>query len=332
MTIAGEADADTFSAPYGVVPRGRVVPASTGLPTREAFEEHEARAACPTVDLGGMSFLRIRGGSVEACQHALIELRERRSFSLQVLAVQHGELTAIQTSGRSLTLEAGDMALLDASEGLNLLSLQAMDAWVIDLSEPVIARWLRQAPAATCRLRGDSGWAKLLSTYLRTWELDSLNALTSRFEKELIGEHVMSLLTLALAQVQGGVPDDAPVISTRDRSVYLQMRQWVRDHHTDPEIDVTAVAVQFGASTRHVHRVFSKAGGGESFLDAVRHDRLDTAARLLQAAKTGASGPVSVAEIAVRCGFSDPGYFGRVFRKKYGHSPTEFSKKFSGPL
>ena len=134
MTIAGEADADIFSAPYGVVPRGRAGPAGAGLAAREALKACEARAAGATVDLGGMSFMRIRGGNVEACQHALIALREKRRFSLQVLAVLQGELTAIDASGHSLTLAAGDMALLDVGDGVNLLSLQAMDAWVIDLS------------------------------------------------------------------------------------------------------------------------------------------------------------------------------------------------------
>lgn len=273
--------------------------------------------------------MRIRGRSVEACQHALIGRSEKRRFSRQVLAVLEGELTAIDPSGRSLTLAAGDMALLDASEGLNLLSLQAMDAWVIDLSEAVITRWLHRAPGTTRRLPGGGGWARLLFTYLSNWEFEPLNALSSAFEKELVGEHVMSLLSLALAQGRDGMPDDAPGISARDRRMYLQMREWIRDNHADAEISMAVMAARFGASTRHAHRVFSRAGGGESFLDAVRHDRLDAAVRLLRA---GGASPVSVAEIAARCGFSDPGYFGRVFRKKYGHSPSEFAKRFNGPL
>ncbi|MDM0087510.1 MULTISPECIES: AraC family transcriptional regulator [unclassified Variovorax] len=328
MTIAGEADADIFSAPYGVVPRGRAGPPGLGFAAQEALQAREARSGCPTVDLGGMSFMRIRGGSVEACQHALIGLREkRRTFSLQLLAVVHGELTAVGSSGRSLTLAAGDMALLDAGEGTSLLSLQPMDAWVVDLSEAVIARWLHPLPAGMSRLAGDSGWGRLLSTYLRNWAFETLSALSSSFEKELIGEHVMSLLSLALAQGRDAAPDDAPVVSARDRHMYLRMRQWVRDNHADPEFGVAALAARFGASTRHVHRVFARAGGGESFLDAVRHDRLDAAARLLRDAMDDGSQQVSVAEIAARCGFSDPGYFGRVFRKKYGHSPSEFAKK-----
>ncbi|WP_219220137.1 AraC family transcriptional regulator [Variovorax boronicumulans] len=329
MTIAGEADADIFSAPYGVVPRGRADPPDTGFVAQEALQACAARSGCPTVDLGGMSFMRIRGGSVEACQHALIELREKkRRFSLQLLAVVHGELTAVGPSGRSLTLAAGDMALLEAGEGMSLLSLQPMDAWVVDLSEAVIARWLHPVPTGMSRLAGDSGWGRLLSTYLRNWAFETLSALSSSFEKELVGEHVMSLLSLALAQGRDG----APIVSARDRHMYLRMRQCVRDNHADTEFGVAALAARFGASTRHVHRVFSRAGGGESFLDAVRHDRLDAAARLLRAPMDGGAQQVSVAEIAARCGFSDPGYFGRVFRKKYGHSPSEFAKKnFKAP-
>ena len=35
---------------------------------------------------------------------------------------------------------------------------------------------------------------------------------------------------------------------------------------------------------------------------------------------------VAVAEVAASAGFSDPLYFSRVFRKKYGISPSEYSK------
>jgi AraC-like DNA-binding protein len=32
----------------------------------------------------------------------------------------------------------------------------------------------------------------------------------------------------------------------------------------------------------------------------------------------------SIQEIAYSCGFREPNYFSRVFRKKYGRSPREF--------
>jgi AraC-like DNA-binding protein len=36
------------------------------------------------------------------------------------------------------------------------------------------------------------------------------------------------------------------------------------------------------------------------------------------------SGSISVSDIALNCGFSDPLYFSKVFKKKYGVCPTEY--------
>ena len=40
-----------------------------------------------------------------------------------------------------------------------------------------------------------------------------------------------------------------------------------------------------------------------------------------------AEGGMSVADVAYRCGFSDPKYFSRCFKKIMGCSPTEYIRK-----
>ena len=47
------------------------------------------------------------------------------------------------------------------------------------------------------------------------------------------------------------------------------------------------------------------------------------------AAETLANCTDSVADIAIMCGFRDPLYFSRMFKKKYGVSPTQYAKKRS---
>ncbi len=37
----------------------------------------------------------------------------------------------------------------------------------------------------------------------------------------------------------------------------------------------------------------------------------------------------SISEIAFKTGFNDPKYFSRIFKKFYGLSPSEFTKKHS---
>jgi AraC-like DNA-binding protein len=327
MKFSDPRQAGTFPAPHGAGPCTASM--STHLdvddddPTQEADLEQ-----CTMVELANICFMRVHGPAEKACQLAMKAIREGRRFPLQLLMICDGSLTVSDQSGRSVTLGPDDMALVDGNGAATLLSLQFVDAWIIGLSDALVARWLQGASTATGhRLQGHNGWARVLSAYLRNWEFEQLNGLISPFEKELIGEHVMSLLSMALTQAQGPKPDLATCetqrISTRDHGLHARMLQWVRDNYANPEIGVATLAAQFGVSTRYVHKVFLNAGKGETFLDVVRSERLEAAARML---RTAAKVPTGVSDIAYTCGFSDPGYFGQVFRRKYGTSPSEYAR------
>jgi AraC-like DNA-binding protein len=54
--------------------------------------------------------------------------------------------------------------------------------------------------------------------------------------------------------------------------------------------------------------------------DYINSKRLQRAAVLLQS--TGAN----IEEIADQCGFLDPNYFARLFKRKYGKTPGEYRK------
>lgn len=68
-------------------------------------------------------------------------------------------------------------------------------------------------------------------------------------------------------------------------------------------------------SPRHLDRLF-KTKLGVGFLDTYRRIRLEHARRLLQ------QSPLSVAEIAVACGFSSAGHFSRTFKDAFGMTPV----------
>lgn len=39
---------------------------------------------------------------------------------------------------------------------------------------------------------------------------------------------------------------------------------------------------------------------------------------------------MNISEVAYACGYSDPGYFGRLFTKRYGMTPQEYRKSLGG--
>lgn len=82
-------------------------------------------------------------------------------------------------------------------------------------------------------------------------------------------------------------------------------------------LDVQSLADLAGFSRAHFTRVFA-ACEGSSPAEFVQLERMRLAARLLT------SGTLSVKAIATHCGFEDPNYFAKVFRRTYGISPSQF--------
>ena len=57
---------------------------------------------------------------------------------------------------------------------------------------------------------------------------------------------------------------------------------------------------------------------GENFIDYITLNRLQQAKKMLQ------DRSLSIKEISVDCGYSDPNYFSKLFKRIVGLTPTEF--------
>jgi AraC-like DNA-binding protein len=170
-------------------------------------------------------------------------------------------------------------------------------------------------------LRGNKGWTGVLANYLRAMSLEHLSTVANQFEREMVGEHVLSMLSMALSQNE--LAHDPEVVSARDRALHDRMRMWIRDHYADPEVSAAKLAADFNVSVRYVHKAFASAGRGMTFLEAVQRERMEAAVRML---RTSSISNMQISQIAYRCGFTDPAYFGLVFRKYQGCAPGAFAK------
>lgn len=95
----------------------------------------------------------------------------------------------------------------------------------------------------------------------------------------------------------------------------------VVDHiraNLEKPLPVSELAEIAGFSRAHFSRTFA-ASEGVAPAEFVLHERMRRAARLLTS-----HAMLPVKEIAVLCGFDEPNYFAKVFRRYFGASPTEF--------
>ncbi len=99
-------------------------------------------------------------------------------------------------------------------------------------------------------------------------------------------------------------------------SAIEQIMQYICDNFTDPNINLTSVAQQFGFNPSYLSRKF-KQKTGKSFVEFLIKCRMERAVEL-----AGASKKMFCTADAV--GIPDPNYFGRCFKKYMGVSYSEY--------
>jgi AraC-like DNA-binding protein len=95
----------------------------------------------------------------------------------------------------------------------------------------------------------------------------------------------------------------------------------IDDLIADRGLSAVTVGQRLGITARYVHLLLEDTG--QSFSQLVLAKRLERTAALLRATGQPAR---KISEISSACGFGDLSYFNRVFRKRYGRTPSDFRK------
>ncbi|WP_194891167.1 helix-turn-helix domain-containing protein [Catenulispora pinisilvae] len=125
-----------------------------------------------------------------------------------------------------------------------------------------------------------------------------------------------ALVELAKGVLARGVDGDEPLLAP---ALAQAAKDLVDDLLTRPDLAPAVLARNLNVSVRTLHRAF--ADTDESVTAYIRRRRLERA-RLDLA--TG--GSPSVSEIAARWQFTDASHLARVFKARYGQTPTQFAR------
>jgi len=96
------------------------------------------------------------------------------------------------------------------------------------------------------------------------------------------------------------------------------MMKYVENHYGE-RLTIETMASVSGFSQSHFMKFF-KNTMGVSFIEYLNDYRLTMAARLLLASSD------AIVAISAECGFENLSYFNRMFRRKYGVTPSEYRK------
>jgi AraC family transcriptional regulator, positive regulator of tynA and feaB len=111
-----------------------------------------------------------------------------------------------------------------------------------------------------------------------------------------------------------------------DAGLFAAAQVFIRRHLASSRLSPELVAQQLRCSRAHLYRVF--AGRGETVAGYVRELRLRLAHSMLA---VQADGEIRIGDIAYRCGFENPVHFTRLFRERFGLTPSALKATYSIP-
>jgi AraC-like DNA-binding protein len=232
------------------------------------------------------------------------------AFGLVILQTRNLE---IRHRGRELTLGRGDAALMRACE-TGFVGSHDEVGYICAMipSSDVAERSTTLDSAIMQRVPRRSETLNLLRAYLRAIELNP--PLTSAEAREIVRGHLIDLVVLAVTS-HGAVGESgvSAVVAARLSTAL----DYISAHFQDPELSVAAVAKSQGISPSYLHRLMEASGN--SFTARVNELRLQ---RVLTLLTEPCGGRRHISDIALEAGFSDLSHFNRLFRSRFGDTPS----------
>ena len=125
------------------------------------------------------------------------------------------------------------------------------------------------------------------------------------------------LLVACLAELLE-VLHSPPADSTGHHKI-VQCRRLIRDRISDPSLSVPRLAQWVQCSSDYLSRLFHEHMG-------VRLTKYINQQRIAHACQLLGGSSLNISEISAACGYSDAGYFTRVFRKETGKTPKLYRR------
>lgn len=271
------------------------------------FETDDFAAQWTNRGVGQLRLLQLRGPAQRVVHTGTDGSAGRASPSIQLVYARRGAHKT-QMAGKRFTVEPGQFVLLDNTRFYQMEMDTAHEAIDLMMPQGWLEKYIPDPEALLARpISASQGWGAPLGSLIETMVLGLDD---SPLPRPLIAEQVGALLTLATGF------HEAPPSRHRGQLARRILRR-IETDYADADLSPERIADDLGISRRYLQALL--AGSGTSFVQELNATRLDRASDLLTDARAAG---LSLGEIAWRCGFLDPGYFARLFRKRFGVTPS----------
>ena len=232
----------------------------------------------------------------------------------RALAADGDDFIGIMVSGGCTASQRGRDVAVDAGDGVAVLTQEPVDVtfaegsvFSVVVPRAALAGRVRNIDDSTLQLiPRRSETLKLLLRHLKLFE-------TSPELRNAIASHVHDLMALALTEHPPlGESNLGAVAAAR----FNEALDCIAAHFQDPELSLANVAQRLHISPRYLQRMLETSG--TSFTAQVTELRLKRAFTLL-----AAQGGSRICDIALQAGFSDISHFNRLFRSRFGATPSD---------
>jgi AraC-like DNA-binding protein len=241
----------------------------------------------------------------------------RTREALFMLCLQLDGISVNRQQGREAVLRYGDFHLLDSSRPYEVCFQQSNRMLVLSIPQPELARRMPNPESVVgIAMSGRSGVSGLLSSLLcNFWQQRRTG--DDAFLSQRFSEAILDLIASAYAGITCTAPEGSSIAIARRE----QIRSHIETHLHDPALTPGGVAAAVHLSPRRLHQLFE--ADGETVGAYILRRRLEECARAMSDA---AQRSRTVTEIAFLHGFNNASHFGRVFRERYGSTPSDYRR------
>lgn len=146
--------------------------------------------------------------------------------------------------------------------------------------------------------------------------LYQLKELQNEVDTEFQTRNILSEIWRLLIKELQENPDSPRMVGTEQTNRLRSMISYINQNYPE-KMTLPQIAKTAGVSEREATRCFKKCIGQSPMEYLIKY-------RLNQAKKLLLETDMSITSICQQCGFSDSAYFGKVFRRSYGMTPSEY--------
>lgn len=234
----------------------------------------------------------------------------------EFIVAQSGELN-VAHQGREIRLDLGDATVMRANATGRVGSREGFGFVEVLISAPEWeARGCVPNDVLMQRIGRDNSGIKLLRSYIKC--IEGTGSTASVDEREIACRHILDLVVLATtshtSHTSIGESSLKAVAVAHTHAIF----DHIALHFADPELSLSKVAQSLHISPRYLQRLLEASG--TSFTAHITELRLQRAFTRLTEPSASDN---RISDIAMLAGFSDISHFNRLFRSRFGATPSD---------